>query len=367
MEFIDLKTQLQTIRPAIDNRIKKVLDHGQFIMGPEVHQLEEKLADFVGVKHCISCANGTDALQLSLMALGIGPGDTVITTSFSFFATAEVIPLVGAIPYFVDIESDTYNISPRSLEKGILEAKTKGLIPKAVIAVDLFGLPANYPEIERICKQYGLYLIEDAAQGFGGSINEKKAGSFGDIATTSFFPAKPLGCFGDGGAIFTNKDELAYLCRSLRSHGKGSHKYDNERIGLNSRLDTIQAAILLEKLTVFEQEFEAKQNIASYYQENIIEHIGKPNIPASMQSSWAIYTLYARQHPREYYLNLLQHNNIPHGIYYPIGLNKQQSLQHYPSSSCDITIQASERVFSIPMHPYLTKDQCEVIISSLLD
>ena len=252
MEFIDLKSQLAHMRTKIDARIKKVLDHGQFIMGPEVFELEEKLADYVGVKHCISCANGTDALQLSLMALGVGKGDIVFTTAFSFFATAEVIPLVGATPYFVDIDIDTYNLCPKSLESAILAAREsqKGT-PRAVIAVDMFGLPANYLKIQKVCDKYDLKLIEDSAQGFGGVINGEKAGSFGSLATTSFFPAKPLGCFGDGGAIFTNDDALADICQSLRVHGKGKHKYHNARIGLNSRLDTLQAAVLLEKLAHF--------------------------------------------------------------------------------------------------------------------
>jgi dTDP-4-amino-4,6-dideoxygalactose transaminase len=265
MDFIDLASQLQFMRSAIDKRIGTVLNHGQFILGPEVTELEQKLAEYVGVKHCITCANGTDALQIALMSQNIGQGDIVFTTSFSFFATAEVISLVGATPYFVDIDPKTYNVCPQSLASAIKDVKeSKQGNPRAVIAVDLFGLPANYIDLETLCKANQLFLIEDAAQGFGGAINGQKAGSFGDIATTSFFPAKPLGCYGDGGAIFTNSEEIADLAKSIRVHGKGSHKYENIRIGLNSRLDTIQAAILLEKLEWFPKELEHRQTIVKF-------------------------------------------------------------------------------------------------------
>ncbi|MDN4500907.1 DegT/DnrJ/EryC1/StrS family aminotransferase [Alteromonadaceae bacterium BrNp21-10] len=366
MQFIDLKAQLAHMRPAIDKRIAKVLDHGQFIMGPEVFELEEQLAEYVGVKHCISCANGTDALQLSLMALGIGPDDTVITTAFSFFATAEVIPLVGATPYFVDIDPHTYNICPVSLEQGIADAKKQGLIPKAVIAVDLFGLPANYPELERICQRHNLRLIEDAAQGFGGSIKGQKAGSFGDIATTSFFPAKPLGCYGDGGAIFTNNDQLAELCKSLRIHGKGENKYDNVRVGMNSRLDTIQAAILLEKLTCFEHELAKRQQISSDYSTQLHEYFNTPSVPQDYQSAWAQYTLTSKQNDREYWLKKLQKDDIPCAIYYPTGLNQQKPMLGYISMDTPNSDKLCEHVFSIPIHSYLTLQQKNSILDGLL-
>ncbi|WP_318485085.1 DegT/DnrJ/EryC1/StrS family aminotransferase, partial [Photobacterium leiognathi] len=249
MQFIDLAAQYQHLKNKIDARIHKVLDHGHYIMGPEVFELEEKLAEYVGVKHAITCANGTDALTLAMMALDIKEGDAVFCPTFTFFATAETIAFASATPVFVDSDENTFNICPIDLEKRIQHVIAEGkLVPKAIVSVDLFGLPANYPEIEKIAEKYNLKLIEDAAQGFGGSINNKKAGSFGDIATTSFFPAKPLGCYGDGGAIFTNNDEYAELIKSYRVHGKGTDKYDNVRVGVNSRLDTIQAAILLEKL-----------------------------------------------------------------------------------------------------------------------
>ena len=263
MEFIDLQAQYQHLKTRIDKRIAKVLDHGKYIMGPEVQELEEKLADYVGVKHAISCANGTDALQLCLMTLDIKAGDAVFCPTFTFFASAEVIAFAGATPVFVDSDERTFNICPVDLEKRIKAVISEGKLNlKAIIAVDLFGLPANYPELERIAQKYGLKLIEDAAQGFGGDINGQRAGSFGDIATTSFFPAKPLGCYGDGGAIFTNNDEYAELIRSYRVHGKGKDKYDNVRVGINSRLDTVQAAILLEKLIEFPTELIKRQRAA---------------------------------------------------------------------------------------------------------
>lgn len=367
MQFIDLKGQLTKMRPAIDERIRKVLDHGQFIMGPEVFELEEQLADYVGTKHCISCANGTDALQISLMALGIGQGDIVFTTAFSFFATAEVIPLVGATPYFVDIDKDTYNLCPKSLEKAIKKANID--FPgqaKAVIAVDLFGLPANYPELEKICHQYNLKLIEDAAQGFGGAIGSRKCGSFGDIATTSFFPAKPLGCFGDGGAIFTQDDELADLCRSIRVHGKGADKYENVRIGLNSRLDTIQAAILLEKLIHFEHELILKQKVASHYSESLSELVKCPLNDPQFESAYAQYTISVPiKKLRGACLQMLKDAGVPSAVYYPLGLNNQQATTNYPSLPTPHSDNACQSVLSLPMHSNLSDNQVRYIISSV--
>ena len=267
MEFIDLKAQYARIEEKINQRISNALSHGKHIMGPEVFELEEQLADFVGVKHAISCANGTDALQLSLMALEIGQNDAVFCPTFTFFATAEVIALVGATPIFVDSDPKTFNMCPKDLLVKIKQVKAEGKLNlKAIIPVDLFGLPADFPNINKIAKEFNLHLIEDAAQGLGGEIEGKKAGSFGDIATTSFFPAKPLGCFGDGGMVFTDNDDFAGVIKSLRIHGKGQHKYDNVRIGLNSRLDTIQAAILLEKLAIFPDEIISRQQVAKEYE-----------------------------------------------------------------------------------------------------
>ncbi len=366
MQFIDLQSQLNSIRSEIEARIKTVLDHGQFIMGPEVYELEEKLADYVGVKHCVSCGNGTDALQLSLMAMGVGPGDIVFTTAFSFFATAEVIPLVGAKPYFVDIDSDTYNICPASLEKAIKRAqKNDDGVCKAVIAVDMFGLPANYPLLTEICKRYGLYLIEDAAQGFGGAIENEYCGSFGDIATTSFFPAKPLGCYGDGGAIFTDNDQFAQLCRSLRLHGKGSHKYENVRIGLNSRLDTVQAAILLEKFIHFETEIKARQTVAEIYSKEFKTNYKIPNVPSGYRSAWAQYSLQADD--RQFTLEKLSQNKVPCGIYYPVALNEQEPFIDSLSLITPNAQQACEKVFSLPMHPYLSENEQYSIIKAITE
>lgn len=370
MQFIDLSAQLADIRQAIDKRISTVLDHGQFIMGPEVAELEQKLAKYVGVKHCIGCANGTDALQLSLMANDIGTGDVVFTTAFSFFATAEVIPLTGAIPFFVDIDPHTYNICPESLEKAILEAhKRYPEKPKAVIAVDMFGLPANYHDIEAICHKYNLILIEDAAQGFGGSIENRKNGSFGNIATTSFFPAKPLGCFGDGGAIFTDSDFLAERCRSLAVHGKGEHKYENERVGVNSRLDTMQAAILLEKLAIFEKELERKQYVAEAYSRSLANHVAPPMIPKGFTSAWAQYTLLTPAESRQHIQQTLRDKGIPTAVYYPKALNQQPAMLGSESVPTPNTEKACQGVLSLPMHAYLQEEEidmiCEAVINAL--
>jgi dTDP-4-amino-4,6-dideoxygalactose transaminase len=365
MDFIDLASQLQFMRSAIDKRIGTVLNHGQFILGPEVTELEQKLAEYVGVKHCITCANGTDALQIALMSQNIGQGDIVFTTSFSFFATAEVISLVGATPYFVDIDPKTYNVCPQSLASAIKDVKeSKQGNPRAVIAVDLFGLPANYIDLETLCKANQLFLIEDAAQGFGGAINGQKAGSFGDIATTSFFPAKPLGCYGDGGAIFTNSEEIADLAKSIRVHGKGSHKYENIRIGLNSRLDTIQAAILLEKLEWFPKELEHRQTISKIY-DTIDTSLILPFVPSSYYSSWAQFTVRVKSGQRQRWLDYMHQNSIPTAIYYPTPLNSQQAFRHCQSSQTSNSVEAAKSVFSLPMSGYLSLKDAESIVGKI--
>lgn len=359
MEFIDLAAQYQHLKTRIDKRIQNVLDHGQYIMGPEVKELENQLAKYVGVKHAITCANGTDALQLTMMVLGIKAGDAVFCPTFTFFATAEVISFAGATPVFVDSVEATFNICPKDLECQIKQTLAEGqLIPKAIIAVDLFGLPANYPELERIAKQYNLRLIEDAAQGFGGSItdnqgNEKKSGSFGDIATTSFFPAKPLGCYGDGGAIFTNNDEYADLLRSYRVHGKGSDKYDNIRIGMNSRLDTIQAAILLEKLAEFPIELINRNKAAANYEKELANLYKTPQVPAGYESSWAQYTLLSDS--REQVMAEFKAQGIPTVIYYGTCMHQQTVFKNLKYSDFDFPVAAklAKQVFSLPMHPYL--------------
>lgn len=361
MQFIDLKTQYQHLQDKIDARIRMVLEHGKYIMGPEVHELEDKLAEFVGVKHVITCANGTDALQLALMALGIGPGDAVFTTPFTFFATAEVISLVGATPVFVDIDEQTYNIDPDQLEQAIKSVKAEGkLTARAVIAVDLFGLPADYIALEPLCDKYGLKLIEDAAQGFGGEISGRRAGSFGDIATTSFFPAKPLGCYGDGGALFTNNDVLAEKLKSLRIHGKGADKYDNINIGMNSRLDTIQAAILLEKLAEFPSEVKARQRAAKAYNEQLkTKLITTPHIPAGYLSVYAQYSVLAQDSTaRDVVMDKLKGAGIPTMIYYlkPLHLQGAFSELGHKIGDFPVSEMISERVFSLPMHGYMDRD-----------
>lgn len=367
MQFIDLKAQYESIDDRINKRIKNVLDAGKYIMGPEVFELEEKLASYVGVKHCISCANGTDALQLALMAKGIGPGDVVFTTPFTFFATAEVIALVGATPVFVDVDESTFNIDPAKLELAISEYDGAD-IPKAIIAVDLFGLPADYPKIERIAKQHDLYLIEDGAQGFGGEINGRKACSFGDIATTSFFPAKPLGCYGDGGALFTNDDELAGVLRSLRIHGKGSDKYDNVRIGMNSCLDTIQAAILLEKLEIFPGEVTLRNKAAELYRSQLGEEFILPKVAEGFLSSWAQFTVRHTASSREAVMQQAKDHGVPTAVYYPTCMHLLNAFSELKLGvgSFPVAEKLQVEVFSLPMHPYLSEDDVATVAASLI-
>ncbi len=359
MQFIDLQAQYQHLKSKIDKRIADVLNHGKYIMGPEVQELEQKLAEFVGVKHAVTCANGTDALSLALMVFDIKEGDAVFCPTFTFFATAEVISFANAIPIFVDSNEQTFNICPIDLEKKIQKVISEGKVkPKAIIAVDLFGLPANYAEIEAIAKKYGLKLIEDAAQGFGGSITDaqgksKKAGAFGDIATTSFFPAKPLGCYGDGGAIFTNSDDYAALLRSYRVHGKGSDKYDNIRIGMNSRLDTIQAAILLEKLVEFPQELINRNKAAANYESALARQYKTPQVPTGYKSSWAQYTLLSDN--REQAMAQYKEQGIPTVIYYGTCMHQQTAFADlgYQNGDFPVAEKLCKQVFSLPMHPYL--------------
>jgi len=368
MQFIDLLSQQEFIRDKIDKRIKTVLDHGKYIMGPEVEELEEKLADFVGVRYCITCSSGTDALLMPLMAKNVGYGDAVLTTPFSYIATAEVISLLGATPIFLDIYPNTYNIDPSNIEKGINLANKKGLTPKAIIPVDLFGLPARYRMIKNEAKKYNLFILEDGAQGFGGSIRNQKACSFGDVAATSFFPAKPLGCYGDGGAIFTDNDELANIIRSIRVHGSGKNKYDNIRIGINGRLDTIQAAILLEKLKIFEYEVILRNKVASYYNKNKINEIDFSFIPKGYESSWAQFSLRAKsKNIRKDIILKLKDMGIPSMIYYgkPLHLQRAFNKLEYKKGDFPISEEISDTIFSIPMHPYLNKEKQDKVLQAL--
>jgi dTDP-4-amino-4,6-dideoxygalactose transaminase len=366
IEFRDLGRQYKKNQRRIDKAIKSVLSHSQFISGPEVEDLEERLADYVGVDYCITCANGTDAMSLVLMAWNIGPGDAVFVPDFTFIATAEVVSLRGATPIFVDVDERTFNMDANDLESAIKEVLKQGILtPKVIIPVDLYGLPADYPVIEKIAKSYDLLVLEDAAQGFGGSINGKKACSFGDAATTSFFPAKPLGCYGDGGAIFTNDKSLAGDLYSLRVHGKGDNKYDNIRIGTNSRLDTIQAAILIEKLNLLDMELISVNKIAEIYNKDINNDLIKPQISLPFRSSYAQYTLnLASKEERDTLMEELLNNGIPSTVFYPKALSKQKVfLNSDHLRTTNVSVRLSERVLSIPIHPYLNQTELNFIIS----
>ncbi len=372
MEFRDLKTQYQVLKPQIDKAIQTVLNEGQFIMGRQVQELEQTLADYVGVKHCITCANGTDALYMVLMAWDIKAGDAVFVPDFTFFATAEVVSLIGATPLFIDVDPDTFNMDPVKLEGAIKEVLKEGRYkPRAIIPVDLFGLPANYPEIETIAEKYKLLILEDGAQGFGGQIGNRRACSFGHAATTSFFPAKPLGCYGDGGAVFTDDDELANKIRSIRVHGKGSSRYDNVRIGLNSRLDTLQAAILQVKFQAFvEYELDNVNKVARSYTEKLKNKVKTPVIPDGYYSSWAQYTIQLEnKEQRDALQEKLREQGIPTMIYYPKPMHRQQAFSNIicQKSDCSTTESLCERVLSLPIHPYLDEDDVERICRVILD
>lgn len=358
MQFIDLAAQYQYLKAKIDTRIQRVLDHGQYIMGPEVGELEEQLANYVGVKHAITCANGTDALTLAMMVLDVKQGDAVFCPTFTFFATAETIAFQHATPILVDSDAATFNLCPVDLERRIIKVISEGkLKPKAIVAVDLFGLPADYPAIVAIAKKYDLKIIEDAAQGFGGEIDGQRAGSFGDIATTSFFPAKPLGCYGDGGAIFTNNDDYAALLRSYRVHGKGSDKYDNVRIGMNSRLDTIQAAILLEKLAAFPDELRQRNRAAKNYETALAGRYQTPVTPDGYLSSWAQYTLVDEN--RDAIMADYKTKGVPTVIYYGTCMHQQTAFKDlgYSDTEFPVASRLARQVFSLPMHGYLEVDQ----------
>jgi len=366
MDFIDLKTQQKRIRDGLKVRFDRILDHGAYIMGPEVTELEEKLSDYVGVKHTISCSSGTDALLIPLMAWNIGPGDAVFTTPFTYVATAEVISLLGATPVFVDVYESTFNIDCEKLELAIQNTISEGkLTPKAIIPVDLFGLPARYRLIEEIAKKYDLKVIEDAAQSFGASVGDRKVGTFGDVAATSFYPAKPLGCYGDGGAIFTNNDNLAEKCKAIRIHGTTTDKYNSELIGLNGRLDSMQAAVLLEKLIIFDEELDLRQKISNKYRENMNNC---QYIPDNYKSSHALFSILLQSNQeRSEIISKLSKNNIPNVIYYkmPLHLMKAFSNLSYKKDNFPVSEGLSERILSLPMHPYLSEDDVGLVINQI--
>lgn len=372
MQFRDLKAQYQALKPEIDQGIFEVIEGTTFILGRQVTELEQRLAEYVGRKHCVSCASGTDALQLALMVWGIGPGDAVFTSDFTYFASAGSVSILGATPVLVDIDLATFNLSPAALEQAIQRVLKEGTLrPKAIIPVDLFGLPAQYPEIEMIAKTYNLKILEDGAQGFGGAIRGKRVCSFGDLATTSFFPSKPLGCYGDGGAIFTDDDELDARLRSLRAQGRSPvDKYDNREIGMNSRLDTLQAAILLPKFRAFvDYELEAVNCIAQWYTERMPSYIIPPHVPHGYTSSWAQYTvLLEQERQRVSVQKKLDENNIPSMVYYPRGLHQQKAYRwmNLSDEMFPNTVEASRRVLSLPMHPYLDEETVDRIVQTLI-
>ena len=351
--FIDLQAQRARISKKIDDAIARVLDHGRFIMGPEVGELEEKLAGFAGAQHCVSCSSGTDALLLVLMAWEIGPGDAVFVPAMTFAASAEVVSLTGATPVFTDVQGDTYNMDAESLTDAIAVAEDRGLTPKAVMPVDLFGQPADYTTIEAIAQSHGLKVLADGAQSYGGSLNGKRVGTWGAATAVSFFPAKPLGCYGDGGAVLTDDADLAAKMRSLRVHGQGTNKYDNVVVGLNARLDTIQAAVLLQKLEIFEDEIDKRQEVANRYSELLANIAVTPHVLDGAVSAWAQYTL--RVQNREAVQSRLKDAGIPTAVYYPMALSDQTAYRECPKAAggTPVSTNLSHDVLSLPMHPYL--------------
>ncbi|MEZ5851252.1 MAG: DegT/DnrJ/EryC1/StrS aminotransferase family protein [Hyphomicrobiaceae bacterium] len=362
--FIDLKAQQDRIRPAIDRAIARVLDHGQYIMGPEVAELERQLAAFCGARHALSCASGTDALLMILMAKGVGPGDAVLCPAFTYTATPEVIALLGATPVWIDVDADTFNVDPTGISTAVETARRLKLTPKGLIAVDLFGLPADYAAVEAAASREGLWVLADAAQSFGATAHGRKVGTSGIATATSFFPAKPLGCYGDGGAIFTDDDALAEAIASIRLHGKGAHKYDHTRIGINGRLDTIQAAILIEKLAIFPDEIAARDRVAARYTAAFAGKLKAPLVPPGLTSVWAQYTITVPAGRRDEIIKALGQQGIPAQVYYPKALHHQDAYRAYPVGSNGVPVSESlpHEVLSLPMHAYLgEEDQARII------
>jgi dTDP-4-amino-4,6-dideoxygalactose transaminase len=366
--LIDLQAQRRRLGEPLERAILEAVRGGQWVMGPQVAQLEKQLADFVGMKHCIACANGTDALMIVLRAWDVGPGDAVFVPAFTFAASAEVVALVGATPVFVDVFEDTYNIDPASLEAAIAMVRREGkLKPRVVMPVDLFGQTADYRVLEPLVKREGMKLLCDAAQGFGALLDGRRAGGIGDAASTSFFPAKPLGCYGDGGATFTNDDALDTMLRSIRVHGQGSDKYENVRIGVNSRLDTIQAAVLLEKMKIFPEEIELRDAVAQRYSKafRASNRIVVPRVIDGAQSTWAQYTIQVPD--RDRLQSALKAKDIPTAVYYPIPLSQQKGYKHYPSAPTPVSEKISKSVVSLPMHPYLDAATQDRVIAAVLE
>jgi dTDP-4-amino-4,6-dideoxygalactose transaminase len=367
IDFIDLQAQRRRIGPSMEEAILKVVRHGKYIMGPEVGELERKLAAFCGVRHVLSCANGTDALAIVLMAKNVRPGEAILVPSFTFAATGEVVAWLGATPIFVDCLPDTFNMDPASLEAGIETARLLKLKPVGVIPVDLFGLPADYDALEPVCRKNDLWILADTAQGFGGVYKGRTTGNIGDVAATSFFPAKPLGCYGDGGAVFTNDDALIEILRSLRVHGQGSDKYDNVRIGMNGRLDTMQAAILLEKLAVFPDEIAARNRVAARYSEALADLCIVPRVPAGLVSTWAQYTIRLPQADRDKVAAALKAQGVPTAIYYVKPMHRQTAYSRYPiaGNGLPFSDRLAGEVLSLPMHPDLDTTTQDRIVAAL--
>jgi dTDP-4-amino-4,6-dideoxygalactose transaminase len=363
--FIDLQAQRARIGDRIDQAMQRVLAHGQFILGPEVASLERALAEFCGARHCVTCANGTDALGLVLMAQGVKPGDAVFVPAFTFVATAEVVAWLGATPVFVDVERGSFNIDVASLAGAVAWARQTGLVPRAVVPVDLFGQPADYRRLLALARHEGLFVLSDAAQSFGASLDGKRVGTFGEATATSFFPAKPLGCYGDGGAVLTDDADLASVLRSLRVHGQGQNKYDNVRIGVNGRLDTLQAAILLEKLAIFPDEIAARESVARRYNERLGNLVDVPQLAPGATSVWAQYTI--RSPRRDAIAASCKAAGVPTAIYYPLPLNLQTGYRHYPSSPGGVPVSEAlaREVISLPMHPYLDAATQDRIIAAV--
>jgi len=368
--FIDLAQQQALIRPQLDAALAAVLDHGQYIMGPEVHQLEADLAAFCGAKHAISCSSGTDALMLALMAMDLKPGQGVIVPSFTFAASAEVMPCLGAIPVFAEIDPVTFNLDADRLGDAKAAAEAKGINVVGIISVGLFGQPADYDAIKAFADSHGLWLIDDAAQSFGASWQGKAVGHLGAITATSFFPAKPLGCYGDGGAIFTDRDDFAEIMTSARIHGMGRVRYTHDRIGMTARLDSMQAAVLIEKLCLFAGELTARQGVADRYADGLKDVVTVPQLAAGATSSWAQYVITLPQGAnRQAIQERLNQHGVPTAIYYPMGMHQQTPYAHYPvaEGGLPITEDLCHRVLALPMHPYLEIDTQSYIIEKVIE
>jgi dTDP-4-amino-4,6-dideoxygalactose transaminase len=366
--FIDVAAQRRALGGRIDEAVARVLDHCQFILGPEVRALEAALVAFCGARHAVACASGTDALALVLMAKAIGPGDAVICPSFTFCATAEVVALLGATPVLADVDAATFNIAPDSTARAVATARRAGLKPRMVMPVDLFGLPADHAAIAALAAAEGLFVLDDAAQGFGGVVGGRKIGTLAHATATSFFPAKPLGCYGDGGAVFTDDDDMRAILTSLRVHGEGADKYDNVRIGLTARLDTIQAAVLIEKLKIFPEEIAARNRIALRYSQALDGAVIVPRVPQGLTSVWAQYTIRIAAGTRERFAAALKAEGIPTAIYYPKPLHRQVAYRHFPCAEGGLPVseQLADEVISLPMHAYLDEATQDRIIGAVL-